>query len=150
VAHNHVLDCRANRSPRSEVGRLHAVDDDTLRIRVAASDTDLAIPMASVADLWVVNGRHRNFWVGTGIGLLAGGLLGGAIGSRYELCAVFGQCQSATGIGILIGAPAGALLGGAVGALIQSDRWQPVLVPPVSIGVRPRLDGIGLRLSVAL
>jgi len=147
LAGDQVIECRERRSPRIVTGHLQAVAGDTLRIRAQSSGAELAIPTASVAQVWVVEGRKGNFWAGAGIGLLAGALIGGVIGSIQELC-IF-ECSPATLFGVIIGAPAGALLGGAVGSQIQSDRWRPLSVNRLGLGVQPRLGAIGLRVSVA-
>jgi len=147
LAGDQVIECRERRSPRIVTGHLQAVAGDTLRIRAQSSGAELAIPTASVAQGWVVEGRKGNFWAGAGIGLLAGALIGGVIGSTQELC-IF-ECSPATLFGVIIGAPAGALLGGAVGSQIQSDRWRPLSVNRLGLGVQPRLGAIGLRVSVA-
>lgn len=144
-----VTECRENRSPRRTTGYVRSVDGDTLRIRSEASDAELAIPSSSIAQLWVVEGRKGHFWTGAGIGLLAGGLIGAAIGSTKEFCPIWSGCgEPATGIGVVIGAPTGALLGGVVGLLIRSDRWEEAPLDRVRLGVVPQPDGLGIGASI--
>lgn len=151
LARDQVTECRESRSPRRNTGYVQSVDADTLRMRAEESDAELAIPSSSIAQLWVVEGRKGNFWTGFGIGLLAGGVIGGAIGSTEEFCIMsWGDCgQAATGIGVVIGAPAGALLGGVVGLLIRSDRWEEVPLDGLRVGVVPQHDGLGIGVSVS-
>jgi hypothetical protein len=115
-------------------------------VRGRSTDTELAIPTAFVDHVWVVDGKKGNFWAGAGIGLLAGAAIGGVIGSTQEFCIL--GCSPATEIGFILGAPAGFLVGGLVGTLIQSDRWRAVGIGGVHTSLEPRLDGIGLRVSV--
>jgi hypothetical protein len=147
LVRNQVTECRENRSPRRTNGYVQSVDADTLRVRAESSDAELAIPSSSIARLWVVEGRKGHFWTGAGIGLLAGGVTGAAIGSTQELC--FFTCSPATGLGVLIGAPAGALLGGVVGLLIRSDRWEEVPHDRFWVGVVPHRDGLGIGASIS-
>lgn len=147
VARAQVIQCRMSRSPRVDTGRIHSVDGDTLRIRRQSSDADLAIPRVAIAQLWVVEGKKGNFWAGAGIGLVAGAVIGGAIGSTQEFCVL--TCSSATFFGVIIGAPVGGLLGGAVGSQIQSDRWRPLPVSDLGVSVQPRPSAVGLRVSLA-
>ena len=147
LTRDQVIECRERRSPRIVTGHVEAVAGDTLRIRAQSSGAELAIPTTSVDQVWVVEGRKGNFWGGAGIGLLAGALIGGVIGSTQEFC-IF-DCSPATFFGVIIGAPAGALLGGVVGSQIHSDRWRPRSVNRLSMSVQPRLRAIGLKVSVA-
>ena len=88
---------------------------------------------------------------GAGIGALAGALIGGVIGSaQHPADEGWGwtlNCTSACGV--TLGAPAGFLLGGVIGALIKSDRWRPVSVSHLRMSLEPRLDALGLKVSVA-
>lgn len=143
-----VIQCRKSRSPRVDTGHVQSLDRDTLRIRGQSSDVDLAIPRASIAQLWVVDGRKGNFWAGAQIGLVAGALIGGVVGATQEFCLI-GGCTPATFFGVIIGAPVGAVVGGAVGSRIQSDRWRPLPVNGLGMSVQPRPGAIGLRVSVA-
>jgi hypothetical protein len=151
VTRDQLTECSERRSPRVTTGQLRALDGDTLRISTQSSDSELVVPSAYVDRLWVVDGKRSRFWAGAGIGLLAGAVIGGAIGSTQEWCLIsFGDCDDpATGLGVIIGAPAGFLIGGVVGAVIRSDRWRAVSVNDHRISVEPRPDALGLRLSVA-
>lgn len=147
LVHDQVTGCREHRSPRIVTGLFQSSAGDTLRLRAESSGADLAIPSASVAQLWVVEGKKGNFWNGAGIGLIAGAVIGGVIGSTQEFCIL--DCSPATFFGVIIGEPAGALLGGAVGSAIQSDRWREVPRDDLRVSVVPRPDAIGLRVSIA-
>ena len=150
LAHDQVTECRDSRSPLRSIGYVQSVDDNTLLIRAEANDAELAIPRSSIAQVWMVEGKKGNFWPGFGVGLLAGGVIGAAIGSTQEFCLIWSGCgESATGIGVLIGAPAGALLGGVVGLLIRSDRWAEVPLDRVRVGVLPQPDGLGIGASIS-
>ena len=151
VTRDQLIECSERRSPRVTTGQLRTLDGDSLRISTQSTDAELVVPSAYVDRLWVVDGRRSRFWTGAGIGLLAGAVIGGVIGSTQEWCLVsFGDCDDpATGLGVIIGAPAGFLLGGVVGAVIRSDRWRAVSVNDHRISVEPRPDALGLRLSVA-
>lgn len=143
----HIVDCGPSRFPRVDTGRLRALEGDTLRIHAQSSSGELAIPTASITQLWVVNGRKGNFWAGAGIGFLGGALIGGLVGATQEWCAL--DCGPATGLGMLFGAPAGLVLGGIVGATIRSDRWRAVPVNQYRVSVEPRQDAMRLRVSTA-
>lgn len=147
VARDQVVDCHKGRAPRLDAGHIQSFDGDTLRIRASSSDADLAIPRASIDQVWVVEGEKGNFWAGAGIGLFAGATIGGLIASTQEFCIL--SCAPATLFGVVIGAPVGALVGGVVGSQIQSDRWRPLPINRLRMSVQPRLGAIGLRVSVA-
>lgn len=152
VTRDQLIACNERWSPRMTTGQLRTLDGDTLRISTQSTDAELVVPSAYVDRMWVVDGRRSRFWTGAGIGLLAGAVIGGAIGSTQELCIPFCDLDSpdpATGLGVIIGAPAGFLIGGVVGAVIRSDRWRAVSVNDHRISVEPRPDALGLRLSVA-
>jgi len=67
----------------------------------AASDAELAIPRASIAQLWVVDGRKGNVWTGAKLGLLAGAVIGGVIGSTRIGTSV-GMRLDAGGLGVSV------------------------------------------------
>jgi len=148
LAREQVTECHDSRPPRVITGRFQSVVDDTLRLRAQSNEAEVTIPMRSVAQLWVVDGTRGHFWVGAGIGLLAGAVIGGVLGSKEEFCIT--SCTSATGFGVLIGAPLGFLLGGDLGKRIRSDRWRSLPLDDLSVSVGLRLNAIGLRVSVAL
>jgi hypothetical protein len=108
----------------TDIGRVRILESDTLRITVGPASREVAIPRAAVDGLWVPDGTRGNFWVGAGLGLVAGALLGAAIGSTQEFC-IF-SCSPATGIGLVLGAPVGFVLGGVTGLMIRSEKWRQV------------------------
>jgi hypothetical protein len=133
------------------VGRLTALDGDTLRIQVRSNEAAVAIPTASLDRLSVIHGTKGHFWAGAGLGLLGGALIGGVIGSTQDLSGsfLFSNTNPAV-LGIVIGAPAGLLLGGIIGAAIRSDRWLPVPIKDHHIQLAPRLDALGFTTTVKL
>ena len=143
---DNVFECRRRHSPRVESGYLQALDRDTIRLLVRSRSTELAIPTGSIDQVWVVDGMKGNFWSGAGFGLLGGALIGGLLGSTQEFCVL--DCSQATPLGVILGAPVGFLLGGIIGAQVHSDRWREIRVGP-RVSVAPRLDRLGLSLSVA-
>ena len=150
LAQGRIIECRDSHSLRHDTGRLQGLARDTLRLSRGPGEADLAIPTNSVVDLWAADGRRGNFGTGALIGLVVGPLAGALIGSTQEWC-LFGGCSSElpTQLGLLIGVPAGFLLGGCIGAGIQSDRWRPVQLPALGLGVHQERRAIGLRVSVA-
>lgn len=130
-------------------GQLEALDADTLRIRVGSNKSVFAIATASIARLSVANGTRGHFWTGAGMGLLAGVLIGAAIGSTQNLEGSFLFSNTDPKLlGAVVGAPAGFLLGGVIGTLIRSDRWQAVAINDHPIRLAPRLDGWGFTVAV--
>lgn len=113
-------------------------------IRAQTSHAAFVIPTASVSRLSSGEGTRGHFWLGAGIGLLSGAVIGGVIGSTTELCidsCTAAQARSgAIAAGVILGGSAGFLLGGVIGALIRSERS--------SISVGPRLDAPGFAVKV--
>jgi hypothetical protein len=144
VARCEAADCGEGDSQRIYTGQLEALNPDSLHIRTHAKNAEFVIPTATIARLYTVDGTRGHFWVGAGIGLLGGALIGGAIGSTTQFC--IAECtpeDKATGVGVILGAPVGFLLGGIIGARIRSDRWRLVSIKDRRIGVAPRLDALG-------
>ena len=139
--------CQESGRARIATGRLRALDGNSLRILAEPHQEELVIPTASLADLSVMRGTRGHSLAGAAIGVIAGALFGGVVGSTQEFCVL--SCVAATGIGIALGAPAGLLLGAVAGAVIRSDRWRSVSIKDHRIQVEPRLAGIGLTVSVA-
>ncbi|MFQ5632196.1 MAG: glycine zipper family protein [bacterium] len=125
VLNDHAIDCGESSTWRIYTGQFQALDGDTLRIRTESSNIELAIPTGCVVQLWVYEGKKGNPSTGAKIGLAAGLVIGGIIGSTKEFC--FLECGDATGVGILIGAPAGTVVGAVIGGgAFRSDRWREV------------------------
>jgi hypothetical protein len=109
--------------------------------------TLLALPLASITKLEVSRGRRSRVGKGAVIGLLAGagaGVLLGALdlaqeegGAEYVLLGWAG-----------LGAGAGALFGAVLGAVIRVDRWEPVRLYPVRVGLGSQRNG-ALTLSLS-
>jgi len=130
-------------------GKLLALEGDTMRIRVRANETALAIPTASITRVAYLDGRRGNTLRGASIGLLSGALIGGLIGSTqsFQGSFFFHEGQEIV-VGVILGAPAGFLLGGIVGTLVRSDRWLAVPSDDHRIRVAPRLDSLGFTVTV--
>lgn len=133
-------DTRIRYSLRADPARLAtalmvALDADTLRVARFVPDLSgrpdqrvvTAIPTDSVAQLQAHVGRSRHI----GRGVLIGGVAGAALGA---LCASDAdKSWAGTTGGCLAGATASGLLAGLVaGALIRSNVWAPVPLPPRS------------------
>jgi hypothetical protein len=108
----------------------------------------LALPLASVTKLEVYRGRRSRAGKGAVTGLLVGtgaGVLLGVLdlaqeegGAEYVLLGWAG-----------LGGGAGALLGALVGAVIRADRWEPVRLYPVRVGLTSQRNG-ALTVSLSL
>ena len=136
-------------------GRLRRLHNDTVVVRPEYGGAPpVVIPLASLTRLEVRRVRG-NFWAGAGIGMLAGGLIGGVIGSTQEVSFCFlpypEQCPTTpgTGLGVMIGAAGGFVLGGVVGAGIRSDRWRALPLNDLRMTLGPRRDAIRLTVSAA-
>ncbi len=120
---------------RDLVGTYIAVRGDTLELESEA--TLLAIPMASVTRLEVVDGRKSGLVKGGVVGLVVGVGIGVA---KVSGCGSGDDCFDA---GLWLSAPplAGMLLGGVVGALIKTDRWREVPLDRPRVSFGPQRDG---------
>jgi hypothetical protein len=87
---------------------------------------------------------------GAGIGLLAGGVGGAALGVALDSPDDwFSGGELAAGGAIVFGG-AGALIGALVGAASPGERWETVPTHRVRVGLTPRIGrGRGLALSVS-
>lgn len=104
------------------IGRLLVLSRDTLLMSAGSGDARITLPLAAVRSIDLSEGRDRRGWAvkGAGIGLVAGGLLGGlSIGNadRNDLAAL---------AGFFAGAVIGTPLGAAVGAIVAPERWRSV------------------------
>jgi len=129
-------------------GVLEAIDASTIRLWTRDAESALVIPADAVRRAWVADGTRGNFALGAAIGLVAGAVLGGIIGSTQEFC--FIGCDPATEIGAAIGVPAGLLMGGIVGSTIRTDRWREVQLSELQQRGGPGTShGLGLTLSTS-
>jgi hypothetical protein len=142
----------ATQPERIVTGRLVRLVPDT--VVIAAGINVEAVPLAG-RQLQVVVGSHGRALRGLGVGVLAGGAFGGALGAlSYQPChsTEFMGClmaPSSAGEAAAVGAVGGALVGGllglTIGALSPQDVWGTVMVPEVRSGRDATV--IGLRIS---
>ena len=142
-------------------GRVVSLGPEALEASVPTSSATERYPLADIAKLEVVNGRHRPVLRGVVIGTGAGVILGGAIGAM-----TFSPCESTEFLGCLFepenrgqSAATGSVLLGALGlivggvqGLIPRDRWQRVQVDGNTVRLNMRAlprnaTGIGLALA---
>ncbi len=100
---------------------------------VLARERDtLAVPLNG-GTLEVSQGRHSALLRGLGLGLLAGMVVGGAVGAAMEPDELLGRGVNIIG-GMVVGGSAGLVVGTVVGASISRERWGPAipLRPPVA------------------
>lgn len=125
--------------------------------RSLASDTvELAVPIDSVRNLDVSLGRRNLAPEGAVIGGLIGAVVGGVLAKRdYDRCIARGGwiCGS-PGFAFIVGGGLGGLAGGGLGALfglaIDRERWEPVPLSRVQVGIAPlpnRRVGLGASLA---
>ena len=103
-------------------GTVWRLTSDTLAVAVSSGNALLQLPTAHVTSIEVSDGRDRLGWGvrGAGIGVLAGGLLGGVTlgrDSQGDLAAIAGFIA-----GAIVGAAGGAL----VGAIAAPERWDRI------------------------
>jgi hypothetical protein len=122
-------------------GTLVAIDDKVLRI--ASKERELEIPRSQIAKLEQWRGKKSHWLAGLGVGAVVGGL------STIPFCS--GWCSSdGEALGSVVAlAGIGAAGGALIGAIIRTDRWETVRVPPVSIGAAP-LPGRGAVFALRL
>ena len=137
--------------------RVISLRRDTLRA-IPRGGSEMAYPLASMRKLEAVNGRRRpilkGVLIGTGIGVVVGGVAGAA---SYKPCdsteslgcilASQSRGEEAAAGAVVVGV-AGLLLGGIVG-LIPRDRWERVATDGTAVRVSARrlphgAQGIGL------
>jgi hypothetical protein len=138
----------------TRTGTMVTLTADTLEVRLAGQSEASHVPLAQVTRLDVSLGKQRRRMRFAGIGFIAGGVAGAALGAA--------EGSSCTGEFLCPGAGGGAALGavffGSVGGIIgliagavPSERWERVplearrisLVAPSSGHGR----GVGLRLA---
>ncbi len=112
-------------APDPMVGRVAGLTPDSLLLE-RGGGARLQIDSRQVRALSVSAGRNRWGWAlrGAGIGLLAGGVLGGWSVGAHDDTGVGGF------VGFLAGAIVGAPLGAGAGALAAPERWIALPLPP--------------------
>jgi hypothetical protein len=117
---------RETSNPQPFTGSLWHVSGDTYAVRPSGTNTLLELPRSRIVSIDVSDGRDRLGWGmrGTGIGLLAGGVLGAVSVGR----------DSQADLGALVGFIAGGILGAGAGALIGAtsapERWRRIPLEP--------------------
>ncbi len=106
------------------VGTVAAQRGDTLFLWTERHHT-VPVPFATWGRLEISHGVHGHALKGLGLGLLAGAVVGGAIGAAVEPDELLGRGVNILA-GVVLGSGGGALIGLGVGASIRSERWQPV------------------------
>lgn len=109
-------------------GNVLRLTSDTLAVATGSGGALLQIPTSRLSSIELSEGRDRlgGSVKGAGIGVLAGGLIGGVALGRSEgndLAALAGMFA-----GGIIGAGAGAI----VGAIVAPERWQRLSLSGVS------------------
>ena len=135
------------------------VNGDTLRVLSEADGTALAIPLDSVNQVEVQQGR-RSLWgegavlgvVVVGVGL---GALSAALYEEPEPC-TGGLCPSweigkggMFAFGFVGGALLGGVVGGFIGKLVETDRWEEVPLDRLRVSFAPKRGGFSLAMGVA-
>jgi hypothetical protein len=130
------------------VGTLVSMGPDTCVLEVEGRAEPLALPLAPVTRLEVSRGQKSHTLWGAGIGLVAGGAAGAAIGSASSRGDEYsGLVTLAYAAG---GAWLGLLFGTAIGAVIRTERWELVDLQPVRVGLTPHgRRGLAVSVSVA-
>ena len=147
--------CAGFRDRLKQIGTVVSWDGDTLHLdaerRTSPQVYALTVPRSSIIRLDVSWGKKSNAGLGTAIGLLAGGALGGLVGlGLFEepepckglLCFEFGPENKSEAF--WFGAMVGGLLGGAVGYLAGSpgsDVWEEVPLDRLRVSLGPQRDG---------
>ncbi len=117
--------------PRPLLARFEAVRGDSLVYKTALDIHPHAMHLQAISKLEVQRSSFRNRLLGLGIGALAGGLLGAAVGNMSETKSCWGgSCSTnpsdplaeglGTSLGVLLGGITGYLAGGSI------PNWQEV------------------------
>ena len=135
------------------VGTLLQADSSRLLLQRPDAPDTIAIPMAEVDQVAVFGGRHSAAGYGAKLGAVIGGTLGLAAGIGAQ-CSVNGDSFICGGPELIVGGVFfGALFGAVPGALIGStthrERWDPVPLDGLQIGITRTPHGPALGLSLA-
>jgi hypothetical protein len=132
-------------------GRLLAIDDETLLLKVADRAQPIRLRRASIGQIEVSRGESSGAGRGAVIGGVSLGVPGAALGLFAAGFACFEQrhCHPAYLVGGTAGFVLGAAIGGAIGAAIgstsKSERWERV---PLSVAVAPQRRGARAALTL--
>lgn len=130
--------------PRRVIGEFLSLTPDTLHFR--SSDVDRSFSLQIIKKLEVSSGKNERL-TGTVVGILAGGLFGGFIGSSIER-GTSDSCFDFCGLGgFVVGAFVGIIGGGIAGySLLAGDRWEQVPLPET----QHRLGSATVQFRIAL
>lgn len=103
-------------------GRVVRAAIDTLFIVPMGQATQYVWPVREILELRIWRGRRTSWIEGLGIGIVAGGLVGFA--------SVQSTDDGERALGTIFGGMIGGIAGFTIGALIQTDDWQEVALPP--------------------
>jgi hypothetical protein len=124
------------------VGEFQRLSAGQLELRPAGADSIARYPIPSLTKLEVSEGTGSYALLGSVLGVLGGGIggfvLGAALGPDCtppadDFCG-FGILESAL-VGTAVGAGAGLFTGLAIGASTERERWTPVSLETVRVGV---------------
>jgi hypothetical protein len=128
--------------PGLQVGRIVALDEDTLTVKVEGRPLQVRRDAITRLDA----SRRTSRWRG---GLLVGAGIGFGLFALAAAPDEGGFVDIKPGEVAPIGAAIGALTGAVVGAFIETDRWHPVSAERLRVSVGP-VPGRGVGASVAL
>lgn len=111
---------------------------------------EVTLPTTSVSRLDILAGKKRRTWHGLVAGAAVGVALGFAAKVNADRCSDSYTTACSRGEALATYGAGGALVGALVGSLIKSDRWTPVVLPPVRTSAAPAGRGsrVALRLGV--
>jgi len=109
-------------------GNVFRLTSDTLAVATGSGDALIQLPTSRLSSIEVSEGRDRlsGSIKGTGIGVLAGGLIGGVAIGRSEGNGLAGLA------GMFAGGIIGAGTGAIVGAIVAPERWHRLVLSGAS------------------
>ena len=124
-------------------GRLRAIDDETLLVKVDDRAEPIRVRRASIGQIGVSRGKHGRAWTGALIGGVSLGIPGAAFGYLLAVGLPGGHCEPncvPRGLlgGFLMGAMVGAPIGALIGSASRGERWERV---SLSVAVAPQPRG---------
>ena len=136
---------------RTLEGEFRALRGDTLVVYDPVLARQVVAPVGQLRSLEVLRSRRTASTSGSRVGALIGAVAGAAVGAASYQPGGFvdyGQGASIFG-GAAVGAGAGLLVGLAVGSTMVTERWDPVPLSSVHVGVAPlRAGRLGLGASI--
>ncbi|HEV8253477.1 MAG TPA: hypothetical protein VGQ78_01875 [Vicinamibacteria bacterium] len=128
-------------------GSVVALDGEAITI-AADGIGALRVPRETIASLEVSRGRSRRTLKGAAFGTAIGALLG-AVGYTPDPagCAA-GTAACSRGESVQLTALGGAAIGAWAGHRVQRDRWEPIALDRIRIGIEPERRGARASVSV--